>query len=265
MIRVCIAGATGWAGSALARAVAAANDLDLVAAVSRSHAGETLGKALDEPSLTCPVFGSAAEALEVPCDVFVEYTKPDVAMANISHALGKGVCVVVGTSGLTDENYSQLDKQAKQQGLGVLAVGNFAIAPALLLKFAEVAAKYLPNWEIFDYSSASKVDAPSGTARELAFRLSSQSQTPAVPLSQVQGTVEARGASIVGTQVHSVRLLGYTAPSTEIIFGLPDQRLTIRHDAGSGAEPYVAGALMAVRGVQTLTGVHRGLDAVMKL
>lgn len=98
MIRVCIAGATGWAGSALARGVAAADDLELVAAVSQSHAGETLGKALDEPNIECPVFGTVAEALEVSCDVFVEYTKPDVAMANISSALDKGVYVVVGTS-----------------------------------------------------------------------------------------------------------------------------------------------------------------------
>lgn len=265
MIRVCIAGATGWAGSALARAVAAADDLELVAAVSRSHAGETMGKALDEPGLDCPVFASATEALEVPCDVFVEYTKPDAAMANISSALDKGVYVVVGTSGLTDEDYARLDGQAKDRGLGVLAVGNFAIAPALLLKFAETAAKYLPNWEIFDYSAATKVDAPSGTARELASRLSSQPQTPAVPLSQVKGPVEARGASVAGTQVHAVRLPGYAAPSTEIIFGLPDQRLTIRHDSGAGAEPYVGGALIAIRGVQMLTGVRRGLDAVMEL
>lgn len=133
------------------------------------------------------------------------------------------------------------------------------------MMFAQMAAKYLPHWEIFDYSSASKVDAPSGTARELAYRLSSQAQAPAVAIEQVHGLAEARGATVAGTQVHSVRLPSFTAPSTEIILGLPDQRLTIRHDAGPRAEPYVEGALMAIRGVQALQGVHRGLDAVMKL
>lgn len=182
MTRICLAGATGWAGSALARGVASADDLELVAAVSRSHAGKTLGQALGASNLACPVFASAAEALQVPCDVFVEYTKPDVARANIEAALAKGVHVVVGTSGLTDDDYRELDKLANDHTLGILAVGNFALAPVLLQKFAELAAKYLPHWEIFDYSSATKVDAPSGTARELAHRLSEQAQPPAVPL-----------------------------------------------------------------------------------
>lgn len=265
MLRICIAGATGWAGSALARAVAQADDLELVAAVSRSHAGKALGEALGEPGLDAPVFSSVVEALELPCDVFVEYTKPDAARTNISAALERGVHVVVGTSGLTDETYSDLGQKAREQGLGLLAVGNFALAPALLQKFATVAAKYLPNWEIFDYSPSEKVDAPSGTARELASRLSPQAKALAVPVEQVQGFKEARGATVAGTQVHSVRLPGYATVSTEIVFGLPDERLSIRHDAGSSATPYVAGALLAIRGVSRLRGLHRGLEHVLEL
>ena len=76
MISVCVAGATGWAGSELARAIAHADDLALVAAVSRTHAGQVLGDVLHEPRLTAVVYASAREALATPCDVFVEYTKP---------------------------------------------------------------------------------------------------------------------------------------------------------------------------------------------
>ena len=70
MIKVCLAGATGWAGSELARSIARTADLALVAAVSRTHAGRALGEVLGEPRLDCPVYGSAADALVNACDVF---------------------------------------------------------------------------------------------------------------------------------------------------------------------------------------------------
>jgi 4-hydroxy-tetrahydrodipicolinate reductase len=85
-----------------------------------------------------------------------------------------------------------------------------------------------------------------------------------VPLDQVAGPRETRGATIAGTQVHSLRLPGYVI-SAEVIFGMPDQRLTIRHDSGASARPYVDGALLAIRKVATLVGVHRGLDRVLEL
>lgn len=110
--RVCLAGATGWAGSELARGIARADDVALVAAVSRTHAGRVLGEVLGEPGLACPVYASAAEALARPCDVFVEYTKPDTAKANVLAALENGAHVVVGTSGLTDEDYAEIDAAA---------------------------------------------------------------------------------------------------------------------------------------------------------
>ena len=49
-----------------------------------------------------------------------------------------------------------------------------------------------------------------------------------------------------------------------ILCGGRGERLQIRHDAGESAEPYVGGALLAIRRVHTLTGLHRGLDTVMK-
>ncbi|MBV9790567.1 MAG: 4-hydroxy-tetrahydrodipicolinate reductase, partial [Chloroflexi bacterium] len=101
-IRVCLAGATGWAGSALARGIAQTDDIDLVAAVSRTHAGRILGDVLGESRLGCPIFATAEEALAQPCDVFFEYTKPEVAKANTLAALQQGAHVVIGTSGLAD-------------------------------------------------------------------------------------------------------------------------------------------------------------------
>ena len=104
---------------------------------------------------------------------------------------------------------------------------------------------------------------PSGTARELAERLG-EIRRPELghPIEDLHGPQEARGATVAGAQVHSVRLPSFVV-STEVVFGLPDERLTIRHDAGSTPEPYVAGTLIAVRAVPALVGLTRGLDTLL--
>ncbi len=264
-IRVCLAGATGWAGSALARAIAQVEDIQLVAAVSRTYATRRLEEVLDEPRLDCPIYATAAEALAQPCEVFFDYTAPVVAKSNCLAALEAGANVVIGTSGLIEADYTELAAAAEQRKRAVLAVGNFAITAVLLQKFAEVAARYVPSWEIIDYAHDEKKDAPSGTARELAARLSRvRPARLSVPLAETLGTVEARGARLDGSQVHSVRLPGYII-SIEIIFGMPDQKLSLRHDSGSSAQPYVDGALMAIRKVSTFSGLRRGLDSILDL
>lgn len=263
-IRVCVAGATGWAGSALAKAIFQAKDMELVAAMSRTHAGKSLGAVLETPELTVPVAGTVTEALRAKPDVLVEYTKPDVAKSHILSALRSGAHVVVGTSGLSDDDYREIDEAAKEAGRGVLAVGNFALTAVLLQKFAEMAAKYVPHWEIIDYAHADKKDAPSGTARQLASRLAQVRESQLnVPLEETQGPEESRGVRLQGSQVHSVRLPSYVI-SVEVIFGMPDQRLSLRHDSGTSAEPYVDGALLAIRKVSSFTGLRRGLDSVME-
>lgn len=264
-IRVCLAGATGWAGSALARAIAQTDDIEIVAAVSRSHAQRTLGDVLSEPRLASPIYASAAQALAQPCDVFFEYTKPDVAKGNVLEALRQGAHVVIGTSGLSDADYDEIGAVAAERQRGVLAVGNFALTVVLLQKFAEIAAKYIPQWELIDYAHDGKKDAPSGTVRELAARLARiRPAELTVPLEQTQGIAETRGARVGGSQVHAIRLPSFTI-SAEIIFGMPDQRLTIRHDSGNSAAPYVDGALVAISKVGTFVGLRRGLDTVLDL
>lgn len=264
-IRVCFAGATGWAGSALARGIAQAEDLELVGAVSRKNAGRTLGEVLGEPRLTCGVYATAEEALARSCDVFVEYTKPDGAKEHILTALAHNAHVVVGTSGLTDADYLEIDAAAHKQQRGVLAVGNFSLSFALLERFAEQTARLIPQWEIFDYAPDGKKDAPSGTARELAYRLSHVRESKmVVPLDKVQGEVAARGARVGGSQVHSVRLPGF-GYGVEIIFGMPDQKFILHHEGGSTPETYVDGALLAIRKAGSFVGLRRGLDTVMEL
>lgn len=262
---VVLSGVTGWAGSALARGIVAAPDLRLVAGIARRAAGRSVGDAL---GLDCaaPVVATAAEALAHRPQVFVEYAKPDVALANVLAALAAGAHVVVGTSGLSDDDYARIDAAARAAGRGVLACGNFAITAVLLQKFAEMAVRWLPDVELVDYAKATKADVPSGTVRELSVRLGAargDAAASALPPAQLRGPLETRGAAMSGIPVHAVRVPGFVL-GVEAIFGAPDQRLHLRHEAGAGAGIYVDGALLAIRRVSRLNGVVRGLDRVME-
>jgi 4-hydroxy-tetrahydrodipicolinate reductase len=249
VIRVCIAGVTGWTGRAVALAVDAADDLALVAGVSRSDPAS---------------FNSVAEALDaVAVDVLVDYTHATVVKENVLAAVGRGVAVVVGSSGLSAADYDEVDALARERGVGVIAAGNFSLTAALLLRAAAEAARHLDTWEVIDYASAAKTDAPSGTARELAERLG-EVRLPAlaVPIDEVDGAPEARGATVAGTQVHSLRLPSFVV-STEVVFAADGERLSIRHDAGETPAPYVAGTLLAIRAVRGRVGLTRGLDRLL--
>jgi 4-hydroxy-tetrahydrodipicolinate reductase len=249
LIRVCIAGVTGWAGSAVATAVEAADDLELVAGVSRS----------DPPS-----YSSVEEALEaVKADVLVDYTHAGVVRGNVLAAIERGVGAVVGSSGLSAADYEEIDGLARERGVGVIAAGNFSVTAALLLRFAAEAARHLESWELVDYASAGKEDAPSGTSREVAERLDGvRAAAVRVPLDRTIGLREARGANVDGTQVHSVRLPSFTV-STEAVFAADGERLSIRQDAGESAAPYVAGTLLAIRALPGRIGLTRGLDQLL--
>ena len=261
-IAVCIAGATGWTGRALVDGVLAAGDLELRSAVARSAAGRDLGEALGREPLGVPVHRAVGEALD-GVDVLVDYTSATAVKGNTMAAVEAGVGVVVGSSGLTADDFAEIDSVARERGVGVVAAGNFSLTAAMCQAAALVAARHLPQWEILDYASATKPDVPSGTARELAERLGEvrRPELPS-PIDALQGPQEARGATVAGTQVHSMRLPSFVV-STEVVFGLPDERLTIRHDAGGTPEPYVAGTLLAVRAVPRLAGLVRGLDALL--
>ncbi len=259
---VCVAGATGWTGRPVAEAVLAADDLDLRSAVSRSSAGQDLGRAWGGDANGVPVFGLVAEALD-GVEVLVDYTSHDAVRANTLAAVERGVSVVVGSSGLGADDFAEIDAAARDAGVGVVAAGNFSITAAMAQAAALLVARHLPHREIIDYASAGKRDAPSGTARELAERLATvNSTTLDVPVGETGGQVDARGASVAGTQVHSLRLPSFVV-STEVVFALPDERLVIRHDAGPTPTPYVAGTLLAVRAATSRTGLVRGLDTLL--
>ena len=256
-LKVCIAGATGWAGKPLTEAILKASDLELVAAVSRSQKGERFAGS------DVIISATVEEALKAPVDVFVDYTRPEVVKEHVLTAIRKKIAVVIGTSGLLEEDFADIDREARQNKVGVIAGGNFSITAILLEHFAKQAARYLSHWEILDLASSLKPDAPSGVSRQIAARLA-EVQKPQIdyPVEKTIGRPESRGTNYYGTQIHSVRLPGYVI-QLEIIFSEAEERLVLRHEAGTGAEPYTKGALLAIRKVKEQIGLTRGLDHLL--
>jgi 4-hydroxy-tetrahydrodipicolinate reductase len=248
----------------LVKAILDEDDLKLTAAVGKTTAGLNVGSVLGIEGIDIPVCASVEEALATEWDVLVDYTTPIVVKRNVTAAINGARHTVVGTSGLTDDDYHEIDERALAQSVAVMAAGNFSITATLLQHFAMVAARHVPTWEILDYASDTKPDAPSGTARELAFQLGRVAQPEwEVPVTETKGLKESRGAELNGSQIHSIRLPGFYS-SAEVVFGLSGERLSLRHDSMS-YQPYVAGTLLAIRRVGTLVGLRRGLASILDL
>jgi 4-hydroxy-tetrahydrodipicolinate reductase len=261
-IRVCVAGATGWVGRELCAVLCTSEKFRLVSAVAPRSAGRRVADVLPVQGGDLVISQSVREALLKECDVLVDYTTPSKVFDHVTMAMEQRVPVVVGTSGLTEEQFAEIDRMARIAEVGVLACGNFSITAILLQRLAIMAARVVPQWEIIDYATSAKPDAPSSTARELAAKLSEVVRpTYEIPVVRTIGDAASRGATIRDSQLHSVRLPGFTF-SFEILFGLPGERLLLRHDAGESARPYVQGTLYAIEEVRTFQGVRRGLESL---
>jgi 4-hydroxy-tetrahydrodipicolinate reductase len=263
--KVCLSGATGNVGRELVKALLKADDLELVACLGYSTAGKRLSEVLNFPCPDLPIHRSVENVLgQGAVDVLIDYTTPQAVLQTVTDGIANGVNCVIGTSGIIDEQYAELDRLASAQNVGVFAAGNFSITAALMVHFSQIAAKFVPHWEVFDYGPDTKSDAPSGTARELAYLLGRMGGPQyAVPPQDVHGDPQSRGARMNGTQVHSVRLPGFYS-AAEAIFGLPGERVSIRHDSMSYA-PYVEGTLLAAKKVGSMKGLVRGMGKLLGL
>src|ERR1700720_3464756 len=153
MINICFAGVTGWTAPPILAAIDAAADLTLTSGVSRSAAGQG------------QVYATAAEALAAaPADVLVDFTSISVGPGDVRTAIEAGGAGGIGTSGLTADDYAEIDRLARDGGVGVIAAGNFSVMAAVLRHAATMAAEHIGAWEIIDYASDTKPDVPSGRA-----------------------------------------------------------------------------------------------------
>jgi len=234
-------------GSETCRAVDAAEDLDLVAMV---EAGDWL-------------FGVA----DAGAQVVVDFTSPDVVLDNIRWCIDEGIHCVVGTTGFDAERIATVQRWVDEApGVGVVIAPNFAVGAVLMMRFATLAARFFESVEILELHHPDKVDAPSGTAARTAELIAAARAEACVgpaPDATRTSLDGARGASVAGVPVHSVRLAGLVAHQ-EVLLGTTGETLTLRHDSYDRVS-FMPGVLLAVRSVPSRPGLTVGLEKLLGL
>jgi 4-hydroxy-tetrahydrodipicolinate reductase len=254
VIRVGVIGATGRVGAEVCRAVHADADMELVAGISRSKAGEKASEALGLQGSDIVLAEDLDSFIESGVEVAVDFTNAEFAAEHVEWAIEHGVHIVVGTTGF------EVDDAWRGVPVGVFIAPNFAIGAVLMQRFAREAARHLPAVEIVELHHDGKADAPSGTAAATAEEVAAARPEPwAGPSSESVPGV--RGGERAGIRIHSIRLPGLVAHQ-EVIFGGQGQTLTIRHDS-TDRTSFVPGVLMAIRWLPSHPGLTVGLDSIL--
>jgi len=245
MIKVGVLGARGRMGSEVVKAVTDATDCELVAALDQGDSLDAL--------------------ITAGAQVVVDFTTPDVVMANLEFLVKNNIHAVVGTTGFSDDRIAELNRWlAANPKAGILIAPNFAIGAVLMMEFAEKAAKFFESAEIIELHHPNKVDAPSGTAARTAALIAGarkNANLPAMPDATTTSLDGARGALVGDVPVHSVRLRGLIAHQ-EVLFGGLGETLTIRHDSLDRAG-FMPGVLLGVRQISSHPGLTVGLEKFM--
>lgn len=259
-LRVAVLGAAGRVGLEICRGVLEANDLTLVGAVDPRNAGKSLSELGIESDLT--IVASVGDLDGEGVDAAVDFTVLDAARANLAWAAERGVHMVVGTTGFTEEDLEGV-RQTFVDSNCIIAP-NFSLGAILMMRFAEMAAPFFESAEILEFHHENKIDAPSGTAMMTAQRMAAASSDWMDDPTTNEVLPGARGGEgPQGIRVHGVRMKG-TAANQEVILGTAGQTLTIRHDTIDRTS-YVPGVLLALRGVGERPGLTLGLDDVLGL
>lgn len=263
VIRVAVVGAAGRMGSEVLRTVSQEPGIEIVLAVDREKVGMNCrefagGRAPD--LVVQDKLGAALDGTKV--DVLIDFSHASGAATHADSALKRGVSPVIGATGMADANLREIKLRCQETGVSGIYVPNFAIGAVLMMKFAEMAAKWMPDCEIIELHHDRKEDAPSGTAMRTAemiqeARTDSPSRKPRAAI-KVEG---ARGGSYKDVNIHSVRLPGYVAHQ-EVIFGRIGEVLTVRHDSMDRVS-FMSGVALATREVRSINGFVVGLDKIL--
>jgi 4-hydroxy-tetrahydrodipicolinate reductase len=253
MIRVGVFGAGGRMGSTVCRAVTDAPDMELVAAVDPGATGTAPG-----------AVGLAADAQQLEtagAEVAVDFTVLDAARENLRWCAEHGVHAVVGTTGFPEDELVELAELFERSAANAIIAPNFAVGAVLMMRFAEMAAPFFETAEIIELHHDHKADAPSGTAARTAQRMAAASKDWADDPTTTVIAEGARGGTVEGIQIHSVRMRGMVAHQ-EVLLGTEGQTLSIRHDSYDRSS-FMPGVLLAVRKVADTPGLTIGLDSLM--
>ncbi|MCM3761247.1 4-hydroxy-tetrahydrodipicolinate reductase [Alkalihalobacillus oceani] len=263
-VKIVIAGPRGNMGKEAVKMVEATDSFELVAAVDSKHDQMRLSEIGEFAAIDVPVYTDMEQCFsEHEPDVLIDLTAPAFGRKHMELAFAHGVRPVVGTTGFSESDISSLRAIAEEKQLGAIIAPNFAIGAILMMKFAKMAAYYLPDVEIIERHHDRKLDAPSGTAVKTAelikeVRAQKQQGHP----EEHEDLAGARGADYDGMKIHSVRLPGLVAHQ-EVIFGGEGQTLTIRHDSLNRAS-FMPGVKLAVETVLQLDTLVYGLEHIIE-
>lgn len=242
MIRVGVLGAKGRMGSEVCKAVSEAADMELVASLD---IGDDLSRLVESKT-----------------EVVVDFTLPTAVMKNLEFLTSHGIHAVVGTTGFDEARLKQVEALTASRSCSVLIAPNFGIGAVLMMRFAEMAAPYFESSEIVELHHPRKVDAPSGTARRTAELIGKAREgMNAMPDATESSLPGARGASVSGVPIHSLRAEGFLAHQ-EVIFGTTGETLTIRHDS-LDRKSFMPGVLLGIRNVTKKSGLTYGLENLL--
>lgn len=249
MIKVAVCGANGRMGQEVCNAVEADSSMKLTAKID----------------IKGDVYKSIEEAKKyAEFDVVVDFTQPASIYENAKYCLQNGISIVIGTTGLKDEQIGFLKNLSEENKVGCFIAPNFSTGAVLMMQFAQMAAKYFDNAEIIEYHHNQKKDAPSGTAIKTALMMSEAKASFKGGNCSETETIEGSrgGTSYSDIQIHSVRMPGFMA-SQEVLFGSFGQTLSIRHDS-TDRKCYMAGVLMAVKHTYENKDFVYGLEKILK-
>ncbi len=259
-IKVVIHGATGRMGTETVNAVCHEEDLSLVGATCGRERGSTLSLPTGGD---VPLSTSLEDVLsQTAPDVVVDFTNASVFRESVAVATAHSCNIVVGVSGLVDEDLQRLDALASDSSIGIIVAPNFALGAVVLKKLVEQAAPYFDYVDIVEAHHEAKIDSPSGFAYALAQAIGNEKQfTRNYPEKEtLEGT---RGGEYNGVTIHSMRMPGRSAHH-EVIFGAAGQTVSIRHDTLT-RDCYMPGVIRCIREVVNKPGLVVGLENVLGL
>lgn len=249
MIKIAVCGAMGKMGKEVVNTVLENPEMELVAKID--VASGDMYHTIEEAARVCDI------------DVLIDFTQPSSIYENAKYCLNNGIKIVVGTTGLTDDQIKELENISKEKNTGCFIAPNFSTGAVLMMMFARMAAKYFDNAEIVELHHNQKKDAPSGTAIKTAAMMSERNENFATGNCAEVETIEgARGANTYNNiHIHSVRMPGFMA-SQEVIFGSNGQIMTIRHDSVD-RKCYMPGIILAVKHVCSENTFTYGLENIL--
>ncbi len=248
MIKVAVCGANGKMGKEVVNTVNNNSETELVAQIDILNGEfETIEQAHKNKEI----------------DILVDFTQPKSIYENALYCLNNNISIVIGTTGLKDEQIEELKRLSEKNKLACFIAPNFSTGAVLMMKFAKLAAKYFDNAEIIELHHNQKKDAPSGTAVKTAQLMAEANKSFSTGNCPEIETIEgARGAnSYNNIHIHSVRMPGYMA-SQEVLLGSDGQILSIRHDS-TNRTCYMSGVMMAIKYAYEHKNFTYGLDNIL--